>query len=374
MWWLNQTFPEAKSDTTRPIFYQLDNEPDLWHGTHEQVRSRVGGRPNLLTYDELVKRTIEYSAAIKDVVPGAHTFGAGFGTWSGAMNLGRWPTPDPVAGTADFLDYFLGKMREAEQAQGRRLLDVLDVHWYPEARGDGRRMTEDHAASTPGEIQARIQAPRSLWDPTYDERSWVSEVVGGPIRLLPRLREKVAARYPGTKLAIAEYFYGGGTDISGGIAQADVLGIFGREGLFAAALWPHANLSVYGGDPNRAYGYIFGGFQMFRDYDGRGGAFGDMSVTAANSDAVKSSVYASADSRNPGRVVIVTINKTGSPLRAAITVSHARVLRSAEVYTLTSASREPQRQADLTLPRRNALVYTLPPMSVSTLVLRESGS
>ena len=374
VWWLNQTFPEARNDPARPIFYQLDNEPDLWSGSHEEVRHKVNGRPNLLTYDELVRRTIEYSAAIKDVAPGALTFGAGFGTWSGAMNLGRWPSPDPVAGNADFLDYFLGKMREAEQAQGRRLLDVVDVHWYPEARGDGRRISADFATSTPGEVQARIQAPRSLWDPGYNEGSWVSEVLGGPIRLLPRLREKVAARYPGTKLAIAEYFYGGGADVSGGIAQADVLGIFGREGVFAAALWPHANLAVYGGDPNRAYGYVFGGFRMFRDYDGRGGAFGDLGLAATSSDAVKSSVYASLDSRDPGRAVVVAINKTGAPLRAAITLSNARLFRSTEVYTLTSASPEPQREADLALSQRNAVVYTMPPMSVTTLVLRESAS
>ena len=374
VWWLNQTFPAAKSDPTRPIFYQLDNEPDLWHGTHEEVRSKVGGRANLLTYDDLVKRTIDYSAAIKDVAPGGVTFGGGFGTWSGAMNLGRWPTPDPVAGTADFLDYFLGKMRDAEQAQGRRLLDVVDLHWYPEARGGGRRITEDHTASTPGEAQARVQAPRSLWDPAYNEGSWVSDVLGGPIRLLPRLREKIAARYPGTKLAIMEYYYGGGADVSGAIAQADVLGIFGREGVFAAALWPLANLAVHGGDPSRAYGYVFGGFRMFRDYDGRGGAFGDQGIPAANSDAVKSSVYASLDSRDPGRVVVVAINKTGAPLRASIVLSHSRAFRTAEVYTLTSASPEPRRQADLALTHRNAVVYTMPAMSVTTLVLRESAS
>jgi len=36
---------------------------------------------------------------------------------------------------------------------------------------------------------------------------------------------------------MTEYYYGGGDHISGGLAQADVLGILGREGVFAAALW-----------------------------------------------------------------------------------------------------------------------------------------
>lgn len=371
VWWLSQTFPEAKTDPTRPIFYQLDNEPDLWHLTHEEVRSKVDGKHQLLTYDEMVKRTVEYAGAIKDVVPGAQTFGPGVATWSGVTNLGRWPTPDPVAGTSDFFDYFLKKMRAAEEAHGRRFLDVLTLNWYAEAKGDGRRVIDDYAPNTPAMVQARIQSPRSLWDPAYDEGSWVSRVIGGPIRLLPRLREKIAAHYPGTKLAITEYYYGGGGDISGGIAQADVLGIFGREGVFAAALWPHASLGAFGNDGNRAYAYIFGGFRMFRDYDGRGGSFGDLGLAATSSDVVKSSVYASADSRDPGRVVVVAINKTDAPLRAGITVSNHRALRTAQVYTLTSASPLPQRQADLPLSLRNALAYTMPPMSVTTLVLTE---
>jgi len=68
--------------------------------------------------------------------------------------------------------------------------------------------------------------------------SWITkDVLHQPIRLLPRVQEKIARHYPGTKLAITEYYYGGGAHISGAPAQADALGIFGREGVFATALW-----------------------------------------------------------------------------------------------------------------------------------------
>src|SRR6266568_943899 len=36
--WLEREFPEARADPQRPIFYSLDNEPDLWGSTHEEVR------------------------------------------------------------------------------------------------------------------------------------------------------------------------------------------------------------------------------------------------------------------------------------------------------------------------------------------------
>src|SRR6185436_7835768 len=82
----------------------------------------------------------------------------------------------------------------------------------------------------------------SLWDPSYVETSCISQDAGvGAIRLLPRLREKIAAHAPGTRLAMTEYNYGGGAHISGGLAQADALGIFGREGVFAAAFWSTAS-------------------------------------------------------------------------------------------------------------------------------------
>ncbi|HEX7241284.1 MAG TPA: glycoside hydrolase family 44 protein [Longimicrobiaceae bacterium] len=371
VWWLNQTFPGARSDAQRPIFYTLDNEPDLWHGTHEEVRSRVGGKPAILGYDELVRKTVDHAAAIKDVVPGAQVFGPGVATWSGATTLGRWPTPDPVAGTADFLDWYLDRMREAGEARGRRLLDVLDLHWYTEHSAGGYKVGDDHAPQTPALAQARMQAPRSLWDPTFTEKSWVIDVTGGPVRLIPRLRDKIAARYPGTKIAITEYYYGRGGDISGGIAQADVLGIFGREGVFAATLWPCASLKAYGGDGNRAYAYAFGAFRMFRDYDGRGGSFGDTGISASTSDHVNTSVYASVDAANPGRVVVVAINKTAAPVSAGIAVTSNRLLKRAEVYTMTDGSPVPKRGADVGIAKRNALTYTMPAYSVSTLVLTE---
>src|SRR5207248_3491464 len=117
----------------------------------------------------------------------------------------------------DFLDFYLKEMKSAEERAGRRLLDVLDVHWYPEAQGGGVRITEKSAA--PEVAAARVQAPRSLFDPSYTETSWITEKsLHEPIQLMPRLKKLIDASYPGTKLAIMEYNYGSGNDISGAVA------------------------------------------------------------------------------------------------------------------------------------------------------------
>ena len=201
---------------------------------------------------------------------------------------------------------------------------MLAVHWYPEGRNECRRgenpcwsdrITNDWQPQTPSVIDARVQAPRSLWDPGFTEKSWVSENIPGcraracPVQLL-RLKASVAARYPDTGIAVTEYYFGRGGDISGGIAQADVLGVFGREGVTAAALWPAAQVYAWN-DPDGscdgpetcatlAYRCLFAAFKSFLDYDGKGGHFGDTSISAQTSHVAETSVYASVDSSSPG--------------------------------------------------------------------------
>lgn len=369
--WLKHGFPGAvQANAANPIFFSLDNEPDIWGSTHEEIRSKVNGDYQQLTYDDFLATTVSYAGAIKSVAPDALVFGPALATWAGATTLGRWPAPDPVHGSDFFLDFYLDKLRAAEQSSGHRLVDVLDMHWYPELDVGGYGVDNDYAPQTDSLNSARMQAPRSLWDPTYDEHSWVSDTRGGPIRLLPYLREQIAAHYPGTKLAITEYYYGRGGDISGGIAEADALGIFGREGLFAATLWPNAGIWAYNGDADAAYAYVKGAFRMFRDYDGQKHAFGDVGIAASTSDVPASSVYASTDAGVAARIVVVALNKTKNIKTSSIQVTATQQYHTAEIYTLTEGSPSPQRGTDVTLSHRNAFVYSMPPMSVSTIVLR----
>ena len=158
--------------------------------------------------------------------------------------------------------------------------------------------------TSPKTVEARLQAPRSLWDPTYVEKSWIAAELGGkPIRLIPWLEEKIAARYPGTKLTMTEYNFGVGDHISGGLAQADALGIFGREGLYLATYWGD------GAGNGQLPSYIKAAFQIFRNYDGKGGVFGDTAVVATPASQEKASVFAATDAKHPDRLTILVINK-----------------------------------------------------------------
>ncbi len=373
--WLESTFRARRDDPLRPIFYSLDNEPDLWGSTHEEVRGNRKGKDGyvLTGYDELVGLSVEYASAVKDVAPGALVFGPALSNWNGFANLYHNDEPDP-AGRKFFLEYYLEGMRKAGEKQGRRLLDVLDVHWYAEIRSTkhqsiGNEWAEQDAAM----IEARVQAPRSLWDPTFRERSWVDRAVGGPVRLIPRLKELVARHYPGTRIAITEYFYHRGGDISGAVAQADALGIFGREGIFAATLWPQGSRWAYKGNLDQAYACVLAAFRSYRDYDGKGSAFGDASLPATTSDVERTSVYASTDLAGTGPLVLVLVNKSPQSVDAAVELSSAVQYSRAEAWRLTGgvgACAGPDRVPGELAMERNGLVAPLPPLSVTTLVVR----
>ena len=378
--WVKATWPDSTRDPRTPVFFSLDNEPDSWTSTHKEILSDIGDdpkRPRIATYDAFIDTSISYAKAIKSVLPSAQVFGPAVATYTGLVALGRYTeagwVDDPVHGRRNFGEIYLDRMRQAGTRYGRRLLDVFDIHYYSAAGTGGYAIGNDHAPQSRAMIEARLQAPRSLWDPSYNEGSWVNGVTEGPIELLPRLRRQIATHYPGTKLAVTEYFFGRGGDISGGLAQADALGIFGREGVFAAALWPAGDVWAppFHGEGGRAYAFALGAFTLFRNFDGAGGCFGDTGVAARTSDPVGSSVYASLDAQD--RLVIVAINKRVTErTTATIDVATARPRsRVVGVFRLTSESPTPSavKWTEVSGSGHNSFLYVMPPMSATVIVV-----
>ncbi len=347
---------------SQQVIFSLDNEPDLWSSTHAEVH------PMPVTYAELVMRNTQYAAAVKSVWPTAEVAGFVSYGWNGYVNLQESGTSSDVKTYGQFIPYYLDQMKAADQAAGQRLVDYLDLHWYPETyvsdnyqAGQAQTRITDQADPSAAIQAARLQAPRSLWDPTYDENNWISQGLKGPIQLIPRLKQWIADHYPGTKLSFSEYTFGGGHDISGGVAQADVLGIFGREGVDMATAWNW---------PDSMMGNVYeiAGLQVFRNYDGQGAAFGDTSIHGATSDDAASSVYASVDSGNVDHVVIVAINKKTTMATAGIKLAHPTQFHTAAVYTLTSAGAALMAAPAITAVATNAFSYPMPAMSVSVIV------
>jgi len=302
-------------------FYNLDNEPMLWNSTHRDVH------PAAVSYNELRDRTYQYAAAIKEADPTALTLGPVVWGWCAYLYSaadGCSPGSDYAAHANTYLvPWYLQQMKAYQDAHGVRILDYLDLHYYPQAGGV--------ALSTAGSAATqalRLRSTRSLWDASYIDESWISDTQSGgvAVNLIERMKSWVSANYPGTKLAITEYNWGGLEAINGALTQADILGIFGREGLDLATLWAPP-------DPGQPGAYAF---RIFRNYDGQGHKFGDTSIQAASADQAQLAVYAAQ--RGDLALTILVINKTANSLTSPLNLSGFIPSASAQVFRYSVAN------------------------------------
>jgi fibronectin type 3 domain-containing protein len=366
LWALNQKVPGNifGANAQLPTFVSLDNEPELWNSTHLEVQ---GHTP--VTSDDYIAKSINLAKALKDQFPNLVIFGPvhygfqGIYNWQGELSA----TP---SGNNWFPDKYLSALNTASKTYGEPLVDVYDFHWYAEVYdSSGTRILNLNSSTlTDAQVQLVVQSPRNLWDPTFHDDNngnpWIYNELGQtPINLLGRLQTKIDTEFPGMKIAITEYENGGWNHIAGTIAQADDLGIFGAQGVFAANFWP----------PGGTYSYALGGFRAFRGFQGNNSNFGDISLPATSSSVKDVVVYASMDSSTPGRVVFVAINRSTS---AKVTTINGQTLSgTANLYQMTAASAQGQNPVQPvsigTMPASgSSITLTLPPLSVTTIDVR----
>ncbi len=330
--------------------YALDNEPALWFYTHPRLFTQP------LTVFELLTRSIDLSHTVKDLDPAAETFGPCLYGFTAYLNLQDAPDWDEYSGTYNrFVEAYLDLMRAASDTAGVRLLDVLDVHWYPEPDGVYAGDTSRAVA------EIRLQVTRSLWDSTYVEPSWIGQWFS-PVAILPYLQGAIDAYYPGTKLAITEYDYGAPHHISGGLAQADALGIFGRYGVYFGSKWgPHS-------------AYIRSAYRLYLDCDGNGTAFGNQAVSASTSDIENCPVYA-ARSGN-GALHIVLINRSyDEPITGHVSIIGDMDLARGGSWGFSRSDTLLQPGAAIDIGPDHTFDVGLPPLSAHHLILRpETGA
>jgi hypothetical protein len=332
-------------------YYLLDNEWGLWHETHRDVHP-VGA-----TMDEVRDKFVDYATMIKNIDPNALAVGPEEWGWSGYLYSGydlQWGSrngwsnlPDRAAhGGMDFLPWFLDQVRQRSNTAGRRLLDVFTVHYYPQ----GGEFSSD--VSTSMQLR-RNRSTRSLWDTNYTDETWINDKV----RLIPRLKQWTAQYYPGTPIGITEYNWGAENHINGATAQADVLGIFGREGLDLATRWvvpPTGSLT-------------YSAFQLYRDYDGNKSTFGDTGVAATVPNPDNLSAFGAVRSSD-GALTIMVVNKVlngSSPVNIGLTNFSGAA--TAQVWQLTSANTISQ-LSDAAV-NANTISNTVPAQSITLFVL-----
>lgn len=348
-----------------PHAYSIDNEPSLWSNTHPYMH------PPKATIQEVISKSAEVAKMVKQIDRNAEVVGPALAGYKAIRTLEEAPDINayniksyPTYANDDnwFFDEYLKAMKTASDEAGERLLDVVDIHWYPEEQASGTRIVNLEVANpttsdkekmtTDAMVKVRLAAPRELWDSTYKHTSWFKD---DRICLLPNLVRKINQHYPETKLGITEFRYDAEYHFSGGLALTDVLGVFGREGVYLANMW----------DP--VYDYAKTAYKMYLDYDGNGGTYGNTAVHAAWNDYAAFSAFASTD--NQDNLHIIIINKTSSDTTINVSINNG-LYQMGEVYAFGEFSMDIQKLDDITeLQNNNIFSYTIKKYSANHIVL-----
>ncbi len=303
-------------------YYLMDNEWGLWHETHRDVW------PTGATMDQMRDRFCDYSTMVHGIEANAIVLGPEEWGWTGYLYSGydaQWGSthgwgslPDRIAhGGQDFMPWWLDQVRQLSQTLGTRLLDVFTLHYYPQ----GGEFSDD--VSNAMQLR-RNRSTRSLWDTNYTDETWI----GDKVKLIPRMKAWVATNYPGTPIGITEYSWGAENNISGATAQADVLGIFGREGLDLATRWVVP--------PTGSHTYK--AFQLYRNYDGSKSTFGHTSIRASVPNPDNVSAFAAVRT-NDAALTVTVINKVlANPTPVTLALTNFPTASTAQVWQLTASN------------------------------------
>jgi hypothetical protein len=174
--------------------------------------------------------------------------------------------------------------------------------------------------------------------------------------------------YPDTKVAFTEYNWGGQENINGAVAQADILGIFGKYGLDLATLWgpPDPTTQVPG----------LMAFEIYRNYDGKNSMFGNTALNSTSANQGTLSVYGALRSKDSA-ITVMVINKTYGPLTSTLSLENfTATSTTAQVYLYSNANLNAivaGTAATITPPTgtgtTSTISYTFPAQSITLLVV-----
>lgn len=331
--------------------WDLDNEPSWWFSTHRDVH------PAPFTYDEDTNGSIGTALALKTIDPTVMTGGPVMDYWWDYFysmtditnGWGSGPCYEPWSNPLDrrahggvpYIEYYLQQFKQAESTYGKRLLDYVTLHTYFAGTYNGSPTGLTSAGDT-AEQMVRMNSTRAFWDanytdPNYPQPNYPTDPnyttnCNVPLQapeLIPMMQQWVASDYPGTKTAIDEYNFGGLESINGAVTQADILGIFGREGLDLATLWPTTNF-------NQTVPALMA-FAIYRNYDGAKSSYGDQSLAstseAGGADAEGQLAVYGARRSTDNALTIVVINKTYGTLTSTLNLANfTTAATTAEVY------------------------------------------
>ena len=139
---------ELKFDMSRFKYWSMDNEMEIWRGTHNDLDLPVTGDFLVERYIDVAKKARAQWKDIKLTGPVA----ANEWQWCSVSSYNKEDRPKGEDRNYCWLEYFIMKVAEEQKKSGVRLLDVFDIHWYP----------------TEKDYESRVNWHRVIFDTTYN--------------------------------------------------------------------------------------------------------------------------------------------------------------------------------------------------------------
>ncbi len=280
-------------------FWQMDNEAMCWGSTHTDLHNPAHGFASKGTSAAEYWEDFSFLVPkLKAVDPKILVAGDVTPNYYFYLFDGNFQQPDGM----EWESWFLKRAKQYEADHGQRILDVLDLHFYPDTYGKPK-----------ASALQRLDETRNWWDPSYTSSPECVKHHEStcPTVILPRVRAMIKAHYPGTKLGFSEFAFGDDHSYVGGLCLALSLGWMGKYDVYYATYWSEiANLV----DPKGKIQTLYWPMKIFTHY------FGAAACQADSSDARKVASFGALDAQ--GNLTLLLVNASDSPQSAEVALGH----------------------------------------------------
>lgn len=211
------------------LYWNMDNEPDVWNGTHDDVM------PTLLSASAFMDRFIEVAKKARALLPEIKICGP---VTTSEWQWYKWSNESiNINGTYYcWLEYFIKRCADEEKASGVRVLDVVDLHNYPYAPSSSdalqlHRMYYDKNYDYPG--ANGIRTINGGWD-TSQTKEYIFQ------RINDWLTKYYGANH-GITLGISEWSPASSDSNVASVVYASHLGTFANNGIELFTPWTWFN-------------------------------------------------------------------------------------------------------------------------------------
>lgn len=333
-------------DKSKIVYWNMDNEAEIWSGTHDDVVPKpISAEEFMQKYFAVAKKAREKYPDIKLVGP----------VTANEWQWYNWPTPINHEGrNYPWLEYFIKRVAEEQKATGIKLLDVMDIHFYPSTKVDDEivqlhRVFFDRNYVYPG--ANGVKNVNGSWDNSQNKEYIFA-------RINDWLDKYLGANH-GITLGMTEIGIEGDNANATAVWYASTMGEFMKHGveLFAPWHWKPGMWET---------------LHLFSKYNKTSSIFGESS----NETLVSAypSINASQDS-----MTVVLVNRSGSVIQNVTLnfdnfildkqTAKALSLKSLpSTETFFSSTRNALSESSINI-ENNKIAATLPPMSITSIQL-----